>query len=172
MVGDEADIQHEPNGTNRWSEAGHTPVIKVNRNRDKNHKISVFGALSIRTGKVVRLFCPWLNSETAVEFLERVKAYRKRLLKTWKGKPLPILLIGDGATYHKGAHVRLWLAANPGVVELMNFPPYCPECNPQEHVWKAMKQYLATLRTNTITFQELTGHARKFLKKSFKYRLL
>lgn len=101
-----------------------------------------------------------------------MKAYRKRLLKTWKGKPLPILLIWDGAKYHKSAAIKLWLALNPGVVELMNFPPYCPECNPQEHVWKAIKQYLANLRTSVITFGELTGHARKFLKKRFDYRLL
>lgn len=172
MVADEANIQHEPNGANRWSEIGHTPIIKVNRNRDKNHRVSVFGALSITTGKVITFFCGWLNSDTAVQFLNRVKAYRKRLLKARKGGPLPILLIWDGAKYHKGLNVRLWLALNPGVVELMNFPPYCPECNPQEHVWKAMKQYLATLRTSTVTFGELTGHARKFLKKRFDYRLL
>jgi len=147
-------------------------VIKVNRNRDKNHRISVFGALSVTTGKVVTLFCSWLNSETAVEFLERVKAYRKRLLKSRKRKKLPILLIWDGAKYHKSKEVKLWLTLNPGVVELMNFPPYCPECNPQEHVWKAMKQYLAKLRTYSITFAELTGHARVFLKKRFHYRLL
>ena len=147
-------------------------MIKVNRSRDKNHKISVLGALSVTTGKVLAMFCAWLNSETTIDFLERVKAYRARLLKKIKSKPLPILLIWDNASYHKSREVRWWLEQNPGVVELMNFPTYCPECNPQEHVWKAMKRHLATLRTSAITFQKLTDHARKFLKRQFKYRLL
>lgn len=172
MVGDECNIQHEPNGTNRWSEVGHTPVIKVNRSRDKNHKISVFGALSITSGKVLAMFCPWLNFETAIQFLERVKAHRARLLKTRNGRPLPILLIWDNASFHKHKDVRAWLAANPGVVELMNFPTYCPERNPQEHVWRAMKQHLADLKTYSMKFDEIVVAAEKFLKRTFRYRLL
>lgn len=133
----------------------------------------MFGALSITTGKVLTMFCPWLNFETAIQFLERVKAYRNRLLKKMRiKKPLPILLIWDNASFHKKKEVRKWLTDNPGVVELMNFPTYCPELNPQEHVWKAMKKYLAALRTSEITFKELTDHARKFLKKRFNYRLI
>lgn len=109
MVGDECNIQHEPNGTNRWNEVGNTPVIKVNRNRDKKHRISVFGALSITTCTVLSFFCFWLNSETVVLFLELVKSYRNQLLKTWRGAPLPILLLWDNARYHKSKEVKAWL---------------------------------------------------------------
>ena len=149
-----------------------TPVIRVNRARDKKHKISVFGALSITSGKVLSFFCSWLNSETAVQFLERVKTYRNRLLKTWNGIPLPILLIWDNARYHKSKEVKAWLEQNPGVVELMNFPPYCPDRNPQEHVWKAMKQYLASRKTHAMQFDEIVITAKKYLKRTFRYKLL
>lgn len=172
MVGDECNIQHEPNGTNRWSEVGNTPIIKVNRARDKKHKISVFGALSTTTGKVLTMFCPWLNYETAIQFLERVKAYRNRLLKNLKSKPLPVLLIWDNASFHKKKEVRQWLVDNPGVVELMNFPTYCPELNSQEHVWKAMKRRLAELKTYSMAFPEIVVAAEKFLKRTFRYKLL
>ena len=151
----------------------HTPVIRVNRARDKKHKISVFGALSTTTGKVLAMFCPWLNYETAIQFLERVKAYRNRLLKkTRLKKPLPILLIWDNASFHKKKEVRKWLTDNPGVVELMNFPTYCPELNPQEHVWRAMKQHLAGLKTYSMRFDEIVIAAEKFLKRTFRYKLL
>lgn len=119
------------------------------------------------------MFCPWLNYETAIQFLERVKAYRNRLLKkTRLKKPLPILLIWDNASFHKKKEVRKWLTDNPGVVELMNFPTYCPELNPQEHVWRAMKQHLAGLKTYSMRFDEIVIAAEKFLKRTFRYKLL
>ena len=172
MVADECNIQHEPNGVNRWNEIGKTPVIRVNRSRDAKHRISLFGALSITTGKVLSFFCHWLNSETAIEFLGQVKAHRNRLLKTWNRTPFPILLLWDNARYHKSKEVKTWLEQNPGVVELMNFPPYCPERNPQEHVWKAMKQHLASRKTYAMQFDDIVIEAKRFLKKTFRYKLL
>ena len=44
--------------------------------------------------------------------------------------------------WHKSKEVKQWLADNYGVVELMNFPPYSLELNPQEKVWKALKKHL------------------------------
>lgn len=118
------------------------------------------------------MFCLWLNYETTIQFLERVKAYRVRLLKKLKSKPLPILLIWDNASFHKKKEMRQWLTDNPGVVELMNFPTYCPELNPQEHVWRAMKQHLASLKTYSMKFDEIVAAAEKFLKRTFRYELL
>lgn len=123
------------------------------------------------TGKVTSFFCDCLNSGTAIEFLERVKAYHHKLVKTWKGASLPILVLWDNASYHKSKEVKKWLEENPGVVELMNFPPYCPECNPQEHVWKAMKRYLASLKTYEMQFDDIVIVAKKFLKRRFRYKL-
>ena len=151
-----------------------TPVIRVNRSRDANHKISVFGALSITRGKVIMLFCDWLNSETSLQFLEQVKGYRDRLLKNARNlKSLPVLLLWDNASFHKSKEVKQWLEQNPGVVELMNFPTYCPELNPQEHVWKAMKKRLASLKTHSMQFSEVITEAKKFLQKEiFHYKIL
>ena len=49
-----------------------------------------------------------------------------------------ILLLWDRATWHQGPCIRSVLEANPRL-ELMQFPPGCPELNPQEHVWKAAR---------------------------------
>ena len=49
------------------------------------------------------------------------------------------MLLWDRAPWHKGAAVRSVLAANPRL-EIVWFPPGCPELNPQEHVWKAVRE--------------------------------
>ena len=47
-----------------------------------------------------------------------------------------IVLIWDGAGWHRGSAVQEFIKAD-GKVEILYFPPYSPEENPQEHVWKA-----------------------------------
>ena len=82
----------------------------------------------------------------------------------------PILLVWDNARWHKSKVVKQWLADYPGVVELMNFPPYHPELNPQEHVWKALKQYLADILVRD-DFATAVKRAHEFLKNNlFPYK--
>jgi transposase len=71
-----------------------------------------------------------MTSEVSVLFLNR-------LLLAYPD--VPILLLWDRATWHKGAEVRAVLATNPRL-EVLWFPPGCPELNPQEHVWKAVRE--------------------------------
>ena len=52
---------------------------------------------------------------------------------------VPILLLWDRATWHKGEEIRAVLAAHPRL-EIVWFPPGCPELNPQEQVWKAARE--------------------------------
>ena len=52
---------------------------------------------------------------------------------------VPILLLWDRATWHRGPAIRTLLAANPRL-EILAFPPGSPELNPQEHVWKKARE--------------------------------
>jgi len=59
---------------------------------------------------------------------------------------LPILLLWDrgptpaaGCPWHKGQKIRDFLAAHPRL-QVLFFPPGCPDLNPQEHVWKDARQ--------------------------------
>lgn len=61
---------------------------------------------------------------------------------------------------------------NPGVVELINFPPYSPDLNPQEHVWKEMRRDIAKI-IHSYTFDEVVDRACVFLHKNkFNYRFV
>jgi len=56
-------------------------------------------------------------------------------------------------------------------VELDYFPPYAPELNPQEHVWKELKRHINHLR-GSASLTEIMSEAMKFLKnKTFSYKL-
>ena len=45
-----------------------------------------------------------------------------------------ILALWDGAGWHKGSVAQQALVSHH--IEAVHFPPYSPELNPQEHVWK------------------------------------
>lgn len=169
MVADECKLQQEPNPIYRWNKKGITPVISVKRNKRKNK--SIYGGLSLNLKKVFTHFCDWQNSDETIRFLEVIKKHwNKQTIKTKKR----ILLVWDNASWHRSKQVRDWLTDNPGVIELMNFPPYHPELNPQEHVWKAMKQYLARLkRDEQADFDRILVKAKWFLKsKTFDYKFV
>lgn len=130
---------------------------------------TVFGALSVKTGKILTYTCLKQKGAAAVKLLEKVKNYRQRY---WPDASQAILLLWDNGGSHKSADVKQWLVKNPGVIELDNFPPYSPEFNPIEHVWKELKKHINHLR-GTATLEEIMLAAKKFLKnKHFHYQLL
>jgi transposase len=53
-----------------------------------------------------------------------------------------LILIIDGAPYHKGEAVTDFLADPRHEMELYHLPAYSPELNPQEHVWKVFRTRL------------------------------
>lgn len=168
VVADEAKIQQEPNACYRWNSKGHTPVIKVNRVR---RAVSIYGGLSQFTQRVITHFCAWQESIETIAFLEKIKAHwialKRKLHRT-----APILLVWDGARWHKSQEVKQWLVKNPGVVELMHFPPYSPELNPQEKVWKALRKHLFDSLVRD-PFDTTVLKAKRFLKnRKFPYQFV
>ena len=58
--------------------------------------------------------------------------FLKELSKTYKNDM--ILLVCDGATWHKSKGLRI-----PENIEIMHIPPYTPEMNPIEQIWKQIR---------------------------------
>jgi len=44
--------------------------------------------------------------------------------------------IQDNASYHKSPEIWKWFKANRKWIEVYNLPPYCPELNAAEALWK------------------------------------
>jgi len=127
LAADEASLYLQASVTRVWAPVGQTPLVRVAANRDSTH---FYGALDLATGEQTALRSDLMNSEASALFLNRLLSAHPEV---------PILLLWDRAPWHKGEAVRSVLSANPRL-EILWFPPGCPELNPQEHVWKAARE--------------------------------
>lgn len=149
-------LNQETKTKNVWYQKGQAPVIEAKR---KGESINFYGALNLKTGQCSASKAGRQNSQTTIEFL-------KKLLKIYQNRK--IFLIWDGAGWHKSKEIRQFLSeTNKGKtkLELFNFPPYSPELNPQEHVWKALRQKITHNRLEK-DFSVLIKDCLKFLKKT------
>ena len=110
-----------------WSPKGQTPLVRVSASRDNTH---FYGALDLASGQETVLRSKLMNGDVSALFLQKLLAAYPNV---------PLLLLWDRAPWHKGAAVQAVLDANPRL-EIMWFPPGCPELNPQEQVWKATRE--------------------------------
>ena len=106
--------------TRVWSPIGQTPTIKVHPQRDLTY---IYGALNLRDGREIALPATEMTSEMTANFL-------MLLLVLY---PQPIFLLLDRAPWHFGEVTTLIQQTER--LQVLYFPPACPDLNPQEHVW-------------------------------------
>lgn len=132
------------------------PVVKHAPTRKS---ISLFGAVYATTGKMVSMVTTIFNAETFLSFL-------KKLLKS-KTRGRKLLVVLDNAKYHHAVMLRPWLETNKAKIELLFLPPYSPELNHIERVWKLARRlcthnrYFATLSEIETTINEQMKYWRK-----------
>ena len=59
-------------------------------------------------------------------------------------------MVWDNAKFHKGKLIRKALENDLSSFFLINFPPYAPDTNPQEHIWKWGKDQIANHQFSTL----------------------
>ena len=97
--------------------------------------VACFGAANICTGTLVTAFESPFNGESLLRSLQTLLRHRAR------GKRLVLIL--DNAKYHHARALQPWLHHQREVLVLLFLPPYSPELNPIERVWKLTRR-LAT----------------------------
>lgn len=99
--------------------------------------VGYFGAVRLRDGKLVyRRETARFNAETCFGFLRQLRAVSSR-----SGRR--VIVISDNVRYHHASLHKEWRkAAEPGF-KLQFLPPYSPDLNPVERVWKLTRR-LAT----------------------------
>jgi transposase len=92
----------------------------------------LFATLGLRDADFTYWFADVFNGETFRAFLRRlVTKYRDR----------KVFLIIDNAPCHNlPPEGKEWLAENRRRIQLFRLPPYSPELNPMEPVWKATRK--------------------------------
>jgi transposase len=129
MFGDEASFWLDGTLHRTWSRIGVQPRVDTFGERKTAH---VFGAVSLQARPVFRYrFAPVFNAVTFLEFLKLLVRRARRKL---------FLIIDNGPCHNLDLDGKAWLSANQHRIELFRLPPYSPEYNPIEGVWKVAKK--------------------------------
>ena len=123
--GDESGLRSTHSAGRSYSPKGKTPERKITAKRLSVNMISVMsnnGKLYFKTysGKFI--------SEVFIDFM-------KRVIKQSKKK---VFLIVDNLAVHKSAIVKEWIERNKSKIELFFLPPYSPDMNPDELLYRSM----------------------------------
>lgn len=106
-----------------WAPRGMRPIVGA---RLERKYIYAFSAVSPHDGVMDSLVLPWVNAETMSMFLAEVAERHRNEF---------VLMVMDQAGWHVAGELTV-----PPNMRLMFLPPYSPELNPAEHVWKALRQ--------------------------------
>ena len=105
-----------------WAVSGKPLQVKVKQGYQNFY---IYGAVEPKTGDNFSLFLPWVNTEMMNLYLEQMSsAYEND----------EIVIIMDQAGWHKSKDLTV-----PGNIEIIYLPPYSPELNPIERLWKYLK---------------------------------
>ncbi len=125
--GDAAHMRSDHHAGRTWGKRGETPVAETTGAR---HNLSLISAV---TSKGHMRFMikekGGVNAEVFIDFL-------KRLLT---GATKPVFLIVDQGPAHRAKKTKALVATLGGKMKLFYLPPYSPDRNPDELVWKHLK---------------------------------
>lgn len=143
-----------------WLPQGGTAHIEVSNSSIERRQI--YGFLDLKTGKEHAFKTLKQNMLVTADILRRVrKIYPKQ----------KIVLLWDNAGWHRGSIVMDFITQD-GNIEIIHFPKYAPEENPQEHVWKRGRSEVTHNRF-IEDIDEATDDFIAFLNRTkFPYRIL
>jgi transposase len=112
-----------------WARVGVQPRVDTFGERKTAH---VFGAVSLeRKPRLHYYFADVFNGRTFLEFLKLlVRRCRRKMF----------LVIDNGPCHRLEPEGQQWLADNRHRIELFRLPPYSPEFNAIEGIWKVTKK--------------------------------
>lgn len=107
-----------------WLPQGET--VRVDVANSSIERRQVYGFLNVKTGQEHAFKTMKQNMVVTADVLKEVRALypNKKVVLLW-----------DNAGWHKGSVVQEFIKQD-GNMEVIHFPKYAPEENPQEHVWK------------------------------------
>jgi transposase len=160
FTADETRIQLEAETRKAWLRKGEKTIIKIQKSNEYQNYL---GLLNQKGCRCHLYELNWQNQEEIIKSL-------KRFLKLYPNKK--ICVVWDNAAFHKGKLIRESLKKGKSLqgLHLINFPPYAPDKNPVEHIWKYAKQ-----KISNIQFKSFKGTKNAFRKsiisKKFNYQM-
>jgi transposase len=137
---DETRIMLEALTRRAWLRMGEKTILRVNRSREAQNYLGLLNQKTFRC-HLYRI------ARGKQEEIVRALVIHLRYYPQKK-----ICILWDNATCHRGKLLRQELKRG-GLLErvhLINFPPYAPDMNPIEHVWKSGKETLSNKQFQTF----------------------
>jgi transposase len=100
--------------------------------------MSVFGALGVN-GQLILDQSDIFNAVTFQNFLEKI-VLEATVGVNDDGRKKKILVVLDNARYHHAKIIQPWLEEMKDVIELFFLPPYSPDLNAIEMLWKKTRR--------------------------------
>jgi transposase len=145
--GDAAHMRSDHHAGRTWGKKGETPVVASTGAR---YRMSLISAITSRG--LMRFMIKakgGVNADVFIEFL-------KRLMIGSKNK---VFLIVDRGPAHVAKRTKAFVADLSGRLRLFYLPPYSPDRNPDELVWKHLKAD-TVWRTSVTGFDDFKDKAR------------
>lgn len=124
--GDEAGIRSDYHSGATWGLRGETPVVKTTGAR---YRLNMLSAVNKRGKMRFMLHTKGLSAPVFARFLKRLMV----------NNPKRVYLIVDGHPMHRSRIVGKVVESYKGRLKLFQLPPYSPELNPDELVWRNVK---------------------------------
>lgn len=131
LFGDGVHPTHNIHKTKAWIKKGEEKQIKTNTGRGR---LNINGALNIETLQVTTHFSETINAQETIKLFDKIQG-------VYQDKAT-IYLIVDNARYYKNKEVTAYLAQKGCRIKLKFLPPYSPNLNYIERLWKFMKKYI------------------------------
>jgi len=153
--GDEASFQQSGSVTQTWALKGQGCEVMTFPTRKS---VKAFGAVRLgNTPKWHFRFAEKFNGESFIEFLEQlVRQYSEP----------KIYFITDNASYHKSPPVKKWLSDHRERIEIHYLPPYSPDFNAVEYVWRRTKR----MTTHNRFFKTLKELREKLFRRFNRFQ--
>lgn len=124
---DESGFYLLPSGVRTWAVRGNTPVLRSPLSREH---LSVISALSEDGRLLMQVRDHSLKAHDCIGFLKHLVRHLGKVLVVW-----------DCASIHRSELIKEYLhSQSQAQVHLASLPGYAPEVNPDEGVWRYLKQ--------------------------------
>jgi transposase len=160
LAGDEMILTTQTTTQKVWLPEGKNVKIEASNKREKR---CIYGFLNVKTGQEHAFKTDYTNSITTCNIL-------KKLLEIYPRQEIAI--VWDNASWHRSRFMREFLEKHPKKFHLFAFPPYYPDENPQEHVWKAGRAKI----THNVFIEDIDLATDQFVEhlnqSKFEYKFL
>jgi transposase len=155
--GDAAHVKHNAEAGYAWSAVGEPHIIPTNSGRQR---YNVLGAYCTQTHEHLFILTEDnINQDTVIDLLQQLRAQHPQGAK--------IYLVLDNASYNKAIRVREQAEASQ--IILMFQPPYSPNLNLIERLWKFMRKKFCKDKYRS-TFAKFKTQLDGFFASLDKYR--